>query len=220
MGRSFSLRFMTIVLLCSAISGACAVQRDKIRPDLKIRVFNYSSASAVVLEKATAEASAIFARSGIDLGWAYCPPRHSTTSDPECDSQPAPGEIRVRVLGRHLNNSFQDDVFGFAIAPTFATVYYDSAQLMVERTSESDSILPAVLGCLIAHEIGHLLLGENQHTASGIMQASWNIRQIQQLMKGALQFTSKQAMQMRMNGRIRSRQANEPTANAIEMAVR
>jgi hypothetical protein len=31
-----------------------------------------------------------------------------------------------------------------------------------------------VLGRVIAHEVGHLLLGHNAHSSEGIMRANWN----------------------------------------------
>jgi hypothetical protein len=166
------------------------------RPTLNVLLLNYSSAPAEVLTKASAETSRIFARGGIDLTWTYCTPHRPPDSDPACDSEVRPGEIRVRLLAPNGNHAFHATVFGFAVAPTFASVYYDSALLLIQTESDSESYLPVVLGGLISHEIGHLLLGENQHTASGIMQASWDIRQIQQLMKGALEFTPQQAIRM------------------------
>lgn len=215
MGQSFSVRIplATLVLLASVFSAASTGQTGERHPLLNILVFNYSSAPAELLIKATAETSQIFSRSGIELAWIYCPPHSSSHPHAACESEPAPGEIRVRVLGRHLNSTFQDSVFGFANAPTFATVYYDSAQLLVETATDSDSSLPIVLGCLMAHEIGHLLLGDNQHTVSGIMQARWDIQQIQQLMKGALQFTSEQAMRMRIESRTRTREVSRRSPN-------
>jgi len=151
------------------------------------------------------------------LAWKYCPLRPSQDANPTCDSE-ADGEIRMRVLGHHLNDVFQDSIFGFAIAPTFATVYYDSAQMLVKTTSESESYLPVVLAGLMAHEIGHLLLGENQHTVSGIMKARWEIQQIQLLTKGALQFTPQQGVQMRKNTQMRARPPSVTGLDSTEIA--
>ena len=205
MGRNFSpqITLTTLVLLISVISPPSVAQTTE-RSMLTILMFNYSSAPAEVLSKAAAETSHIFTPSGIDLAWTYCPPRPSPNSARACESEPVPDQIRVRVLGRHLTGIFQDSVFGFATAPTFATVYYDSAQLLVNTASDRESYLPVVLGGVMAHEIGHLLLGENQHTVIGIMQARWDICQIQQLLKGALQFTPQQAIRIRRNSRIRT----------------
>jgi hypothetical protein len=204
-GQNFSIGivFASLVLLTSFVSRPVAAQTSETRPILDVLVFNYSSAPTAVLVKAAAETSQIFARSGIDFAWTYCGPRTSPQPSPACRSENAPGEIRVRVLSSHSNNSFHDSIFGFAIAPTFATVYYDSAQLLLKTTGASDSDLPVIFGSLIAHEIGHLLIGDNQHTASGIMQARWDIQQVQQLLKGALQFTPQQATRMGLNSRLR-----------------
>lgn len=212
MSQTFSLwtALASLVLLAPVVSGSCEAQTSETRPTLNVLVFNYSSASTVVLIKATAETSQIFAREGIAFAWTYCPSSPSPDSPPACQVAPDPGDIRLRVLGHHLNNAFQDSIFGFAIAPTFATVYYDPARLLVETASDSDSYLPVVLGYLIAHEIGHLLLGDNRHTMNGIMQARWNIQQMQQLMKGTLQFTPQQAMRMRIDSRIRTGDPKSP----------
>jgi len=217
-GQNFSVRFVVgiLVLFASAVSRPSAAQTSATGAMVNVLVMNYSVAPSEVLVKAQAEASRIFARSGIELAWTYCPPRRSVVSNPTCDSEAA-GEIRMRVLGHQLNNVFQDSIFGFAIAPTFATVYYDSAHLLVETASDSESYLPVVLGGLMAHEIGHLLLGENQHTVSGIMQARWDILQIQQLMKGALQFTPQQSLRMRNNIQVRAGPPSITRLDSIEI---
>ena len=49
--------------------------------------------------------------------------------------------------------------------------------------------VPILLGCVIAHEIGHLLLGLNSHSGSGIMQRRWERKQITQVMTGTPLFT-------------------------------
>ena len=61
-----------------------------------------------------------------------------------------------------------------------------------------DGLLPsAMLGHLIAHEIGHLLLPGTDHSASGIMcpqmrEGDWNLARV-----GALTFTPRQAAMLR-----------------------
>ena len=38
--------------------------------------------------------------------------------------------------------------------------------------------IPIILGCVITHEVGHLLLGSNSHSGSEIMQGQWERGQI------------------------------------------
>ena len=52
--------------------------------------------------------------------------------------------------------------------------------------------VPIILGCVIAHEVGHLLLGSSSHSGSGIMQGHWKRGQIRKAMTGNLPFTPEQ----------------------------
>ena len=56
-----------------------------------------------------------------------------------------------------------------------------------------------------SHEIGHLLLGLNAHSASGIMQAEWRREQLNRILKNQLVFTPAQAKIMRAEAAIRLR---------------
>jgi hypothetical protein len=60
----------------------------------------------------------------------------------------------------------------------------------------------AILGLVIAHELGHLLLGTNSHAAQGIMRANWKRQDLSLAGKGMLGFTEDQAQKMR--GRLES----------------
>jgi hypothetical protein len=145
----------------------------------------------------------IFRKSGIRLAWTDCPPVPSSVGERLCRDESVPGEVRVRIVDRQLKHYVAENAFGFAIPPVWATVYYEPALRLARSTTDSESNVSIILGCLIAHEIGHLLLGKDQHTASGIMMARWDIQQIQQVMKGTLGFSRQQAERMRMNAQRR-----------------
>jgi hypothetical protein len=144
-----------------------------------------------------------FAQAGLRFQWTDCSVRHSPDLYSACEYEPVSGQIRVRILPRHLNHNFQDSVSGFAVAPTYASLYYESAQRLVQTETDASSNISMILGCLMAHEIGHLLLGEGQHTASGIMQASWDILQVQNALRGTLGFSYQQARRMRQSTVVR-----------------
>ena len=89
-------------------------------------------------------------------------------------------------------------------------MYYD----YVARRAKSDDAefeAPIILGCVIAHELGHLLLGTNSHSGKGIMQRRWESNQFRQLMTGSLIFTTAQAQLMRAEaqGRMRLQTRNQ-----------
>jgi hypothetical protein len=54
----------------------------------------------------------------------------------------------------------------------------------------------------MAHEIGHLLLGSN-HSATGIMKAHWGPKEVRELIKGDLLFTSQQSKLIQAEGQTR-----------------
>ncbi len=172
--------------------------------NLDVLVFNYSKASHDVLSQAERETSRIFRQSRIHLVWTQCSVQPASESAPACVDEPVPGQIRLRILGQHLNYAFPGSIFGFAQAPVFASVYYESALRLAQRSTNSESDVSIILGCLIAHEVGHLLLGHNHHTVNGIMQGRWDIKQIQQLTMGALAFTPEDSKLMLANAQLRA----------------
>jgi len=161
---------------------------------IPVRVFNYAQAPPALLARAEREADRIFGKAGLKLVWLDCTPGHSTSlpQDP-CEEAIEAEDIRLRIHVVPVGNSLQDSVFGFAIAPALATVYYESALGLAKYDENEFEETPIVLGCVIAHEIGHLLLGSNGHSDSGIMQARWDRRRVQEALMGAMDFTPSQA---------------------------
>ena len=50
-----------------------------------------------------------------------------------------------------------------------------------------------ILGNVIAHEIGHILLGPGSHSETGIMSFPWGRKQLLDASRGLLLFTPEQA---------------------------
>jgi hypothetical protein len=159
---------------------------------IKVLVFNYSAASNSSLAAAEREASRILSQAGVEARWVECPVLPTKHADKSCAAEVALGDVRVRILNHPEQNYFGDSIFGFTVQSAFASVYYNSA-LRMAKIDNSDFEMPVILGSVIVHEIGHLLLGPKAHSASGIMQAEWKREQLNQLMKGRLSFTPEQA---------------------------
>jgi hypothetical protein len=72
----------------------------------------------------------------------------------------------------------------------------------------------AILGHLVAHELGHLLLGAGSHSSHGIMQVPWHLKELDIIAQGLMVFRPQEAEGMRTN--IRARLARErPTEAAL-----
>jgi hypothetical protein len=78
------------------------------------------------------------------------------------------------------------------------------------------SDVAVVLGCVITHEIGHLLLRPHGHSVHGIMQGRWDAEQIQLAQMGKLLFLPEESkvMQAQVRARIELRQDNVVTARS------
>jgi hypothetical protein len=187
---------------------------------ITVRVYDYTQASPPILDRAEREAGRIFGEAGLRIIWLDCSPEHATAvpHDP-CQKAIEDEDVRLRILLAPIGNALQDSAFGFAIAPAIATVYYETA-LGFARYDERGFEAPIVLGCVIAHELGHLLLGSNGHSVSGIMRPRWDRVDIQKALMGAMLFTPKQArlIQAEMHSRANhlpvSRQMDGPHVSA------
>src|SRR5262249_48328918 len=107
----------------------------------------------------------------------------------------------MRLLPGHGTSQFQDFEFGFASIPAYAVVSYAHIEQRAIRDNFS-SELPVIMGCVMAHELGHLLLGDPSHSSSGIMQPLWGREQIRQALIGGLKFTKEQASRLQKNVRL------------------
>jgi hypothetical protein len=139
-------------------------------PTSRVQVDNYSQASSAILAGAEREAGRIFGEAGLKVVRLDCPSGHSARvpQDP-CQERLEATDLSLRVLSEPGQNRFQTTVFGFAVHPVLASVYY-GYMLRRAQSDDAEFEVPIILGRVMAHEIGHLLLGSNSHPIAGIMQ--------------------------------------------------
>jgi hypothetical protein len=170
---------------------------------IRVRVDNYTSASSTALARAEREAYRILDAAGLRTVWLECPKGHSPAfSQDPCRDPLEASDVVLRVVSKPTKNKFQDTVFGFAVQPVLATVYYEYP-VRLAKSDDAEFEVPVILGCVIAHEIGHLLLGPDGHSDSGIMQPRWERKQVRQALTGALLFTPVQSKHIQAEARIR-----------------
>lgn len=76
----------------------------------------------------------------------------------------------------------------------YSDVFYPSIEKLCRNFEVNISL---VLGGVMAHEIGHLLLGTHAHTPTGIMCPRWGAQELDRVGKGTLLFTDAQAQKIR-----------------------
>jgi hypothetical protein len=163
---------------------------------IRVRVNDYAQVSPATLSGAEREAARIIGKAGLRTDWLNCAAKSTleVSQDP-CREPLQPMDIVLRLIPQPQNNKCDDSVFGFAVVPILASVYVNYAVERAKRDNAEFEI-PMVLGNVIAHEIGHLLLGLNSHSGSGIMQKRWQRNHVRQAVTGNLLFTEEQGRMM------------------------
>ena len=183
---------------CSTAIGAQSSHAGKI----EIRVYDYVSLTSKTLNEAETEASRVLQQAGIETDW-----RLAALSAAEADGLAAappmqPTTVVLRILDRQRSEKLivRKEALGYGVpCPVdepgcMTSILYTRVEALAKQ---GDASLAQILGHAIAHELGHLLLGSNAHSISGIMQARSRGDVLRQATKGLLLFTTEQAGRMR-----------------------
>jgi hypothetical protein len=145
-------------------------------------------------------AAGILDTAGIAVSWSPCWSETGHVA-PICHRPPAGGEVILHVVPATDANALDHrQSLGFSLidrgtsAGTVANVYADRIAVLAE---ESDTDRVCLLGRVIAHEIGHLLMGTNHHSTRGLMRAVWSKRELQRNAPLDWQFSADEARAMR-----------------------
>ncbi len=152
------------------------------RPSVLLYLANHAGASSNVVVSAKLEVIRIYREIGVKVIWT-----EQATSRPN-----DPLIIIIRETGQWVG---PPAALGVAMRGTdspgrVAYVFYDRVQPLAVKHQMSDGSL---LGVVIAHEAGHLLLPYGSHSPSGLMQADWDEGQFFLARAGLLRFTAQQA---------------------------
>jgi hypothetical protein len=185
------LIFSVLILVSS-----CPAENADTASSVTVRLYSDVQLSTQTLSQAEQEATRIFRQAGIETVWVQCKPSPSPT-DPRCEFPPGSKLLAMRIVPKALNAA--DSIFGMAFLSqeghgAYGDVFYESVETLHQQCNAS---VPRVLGHVMAHELGHLLLGSNAHTEIGIMRPHWFSEQLRAVERGALFFSPEQARLMR-----------------------
>ncbi len=164
--------------------------------NLTVSVFNDAGVEPSVWSQAQNRATEIMRHSGISLTWLDC---GSPASQPDsnCSAISYPTHLSVRVVPKV--SPVKEHIFGQSFQNAagegnYVLVYYAGLKAFRGATTVSTGEL---LGCVIAHELGHLLLGTASHSPTGLMSAVWQDPELRQAVRGNLFFTGGEGERMR-----------------------
>ena len=178
-------------------------------------VYNYAVVSSEVLAQTEAEAARIHQRAGVGILWVNCPltPKEADQF-PACQVPLGPTTLSLRILPPSAAERLRPHMncFGFALSPDFANVFANDAEQLAQRRGMSPGV---ILGHVVAHEIGHLLLGVNSHSVNGIMHAPWRPKELEIIGEGRMAFMPAEAAAMQINVRARIHAAHATEAVVV-----
>ena len=143
-------------------------------------------------------------RIGIAVTWVNCDvPGEDATDAQACPSADVQVPALVlRILPRAMAERAARDkgTLGFALladdgAPaSVAFVFYHRVESLAVELRGARGV---ILGYALAHEVGHLLLGVNSHSPTGIMCARWTEKELRLASTGWFGFFPQQGAKMR-----------------------
>jgi len=186
-------------LLCTLIGRVPSVRAED-PAVVVVRAYNTYGVPASQLKTAERTVRGLLESTGIAATWRGCRVTHddqNPLADP-CDDRVAVNEVIVRIVasveglpGFALGYSYVDAAHGRG---TLATVYADRVTVLSETLQADTGVM---LGRAVAHEIGHLLLGSQSHSALGLMRGMWTRDTMLENRVDDWRFTPQQAVDLR-----------------------
>jgi hypothetical protein len=196
------MRVATIVLgltmaLMTATVGAAARVAD--RPlTLTLRLRDYQHLSPKTLTNTQQHVAEVYRSIGIETAWA--PTQDQSKSREAWMAAGAIEEFSImivsstRIAAQCPTNALGCAAVGQSGGGRVAYVIYDRiVNVAIQANWDAD----ALLGIVVAHEVGHLLLPKGSHSPEGIMRGHWNVEDLQQTDQHRLAFTPEQARLIR-----------------------
>lgn len=165
----------TLVLLMPGVLRPAVQCADQ---GVVIELINSAGIPTQNLEQATRHAARILSTTGTTIIWRISPsPMHDRISSPAMTTLNY--DVRLKIAGS-APSSVPNRTLAYALPSvrigTNITIFYDRVK-RVSQDVEIDSA--SVLGLVIAHEIGHMLLRSTKHSPAGIMKSPWSKSDIQ-----------------------------------------
>jgi hypothetical protein len=219
------------------IGGLCGMTQKSAAQESRliftVHVSNFAAIDSKTFVDAEAFATAIFRKSGVE---ARCVTALGQSGEKleETDAQKpfTLSHLRLSILPRVMADRFgmRDTVMG--LAPGSGAnrrqtyVFYAKVEALAQHPGSVDLAGPQyynvtkalILGHLMAHEIGHILLNLEIHTATGIMRGDWNMKDLLDAASGRLVFSTQQAEVIRTDVARRMSQQENLQIAGVEIA--
>ena len=216
--------YLTAMLTISVALNAGETSKDLPQVDITVRLYDYVQLDPAIRERALSDAARILGGAGIRVKFLRCPlTKEEQDKNSSCGTPTGPADLFFRLLPpeMHIERTNGTHPLGSAMVTgdgksRYASLFYRNVErLALERGTKSkysaihwavsdQRYVALLLGHVLAHETGHLLLGKNSHTWSGLMRANWSPQDLALAIGGHLAFRQQEAVKMRREVRNRN----------------
>jgi hypothetical protein len=155
---------------------------------ITILVTNDSVVTPPILQAAEDVASHIFLDARIEIHWT-----EEITASPLFSVIMRTGEDHDRYGAFSSDGPFARTLRTRHVLGGRTSVFYDR---IVEQALAKQRSLAGLLGTVMAHEIGHMLLPDMVHSTNGLMRSGWDDEDLMHAQVGALRLTREQVDQI------------------------
>jgi len=199
MWRKFQVASALGWLFIGVLSPVVGASPDTHTPpvSLTVSIFNDADLPASVLQQAESRARAVMSNAGVSLTWLDCGVPGQWRTELGCQAVVFPTHFSVRLVAGRKAPS--DDIFGQAYLNERGEGNYANVYVTLLSSAKALSVIKEgdLLGYVVTHELGHLLLGKESHSAGGLMRARWEVAQLQQGARGNLLFSRDETEKIR-----------------------
>ena len=172
------------LVLCAGLTGwHTAAAQTPGQPIVHVLIMNRAEVPADTLNRAQDDATRVFRLSGIALVWVGAE---------ACQA----GCLTVRIVTQPVSAKSRDPHM-LGVAPSTPEARGINLWIFYPRirvySAELGMHTSQLLGHVMAHELGHLLLPYGAHSVAGLMRPEWDRPQVRAAAEGLLTFTPDQA---------------------------
>ena len=176
---------------------------------IRVNLLDYAQVPEDVLAEARRTTAKILLRAGLQATWVDVPTSSHEAADSRHDRQRVgAADLTVRFIPESKVPEWakKREDLAFSLIPSaggpakLSSIY---PERVTQVAAWHNHPVGLVLGCVIAHELGHLLLRQLDHSAIGVMSFPVTGHYLRKAARGQLQFTNSQAKRIRREVRKR-----------------
>jgi hypothetical protein len=195
---------LMITIAITGVRLSSAQEHSEGELPVTIQIHDYSRVPSESLSRATTIVTQLYERIGVRTEWiGVVRPKERSEAARRGEQSPVPiGQLTIIVLTPTMaaRGRVADGVLGYAAVADegmgrIAYVIYERVRSIAADTTTRESEL---LGFVMAHEIGHLLLPRGPQPSTGLMKSCWTRHDVRGMEVLKLGFSPQQASEIRL----------------------